>query len=695
MKINLKYSITLVLLIVTGCKFMTSSVQTEFVPAVTKVTDIAPLFPANVTDIKNRVTVVKKHIKEVIDYIIAIPADKRTFANTAKAFDNLGYQVGWQTGPISVLKMLHPDQVIIDACKEALLELQPFMQEQMSKNVALYRAFKEYVDGNFTKEELTAEQKYYVTELMKGFKQGGLELPADQLEEVKAFNNRIAELGLQFSGNINADATKVPLTEQELSGVPQQVLDGLSKDEQGRYLAGVDYPTFNAIMDNCKISETRRKIRHAFANRAYPVNEPILLEIIKLRAVLAQKLGFADYATYELYDEMIGTPQRAHEFLEQVSQAAKGKYAKEVETIAAKLPEGIKRNADGTINAWDWPYIKSQYKKSHLAIDDEVICQYFPVEHVIRAIFDIYQEFLGLRFEHVSLPGLWSSDVTAAAVYDKETNALRGYLLLDLFPRPLKYSHACMIPIVPAVKDAKGNLVPAVIGVVGNFPKATADCPALLKFADVNTFFHEFGHAMHGMVGATAIAGFSGTDVKRDFVEMPSQMFEEWLKDSTILQRVSKHYKTGQPLSEDLIKKLVEVDKFDSGDFVMRQLSFGLTSLDYFTGDGNVDLLAIQQKNARKTRPMIKVEEDDHQFANFGHLIGYGARYYGYMWSKVYAVDLADAVKKVGFTNPEIGKKLVDEVLGKGGSVDPNILLRSFLGREPNQEAFLRSLDFK
>ncbi|MCL4380584.1 Zn-dependent oligopeptidase [Candidatus Dependentiae bacterium] len=673
---------------------MVNRSEAEFIPAVTATADIVPLFPTTVAQVEARVARAEQKVKEGVDRLLAIPAAERTFANTAKALDIIGYNLGKEENPIAALKELTPNRELSEACEKALLTLHAYTQEHLTKNVAVYQAFKEYVTGNATKEKLNAEQQYYLQEVMKGFKLSGLELPAEQLQRVKKLNTTIAELSLQFSGNIANDTTKVALTKQELSGVAQRVLDGLQRDNEGKLIAGVDFATYIAIMETCSVSATRKKMFIAYTNRAYPANQAVLEELIRARHELANILGFKTYAAFELYDQMIETPERAYAFIDSFVVKARKKLAAELELITKELPAGVERTAEQTINEWDWRYIKAAYKKKHLALDKDAIAEYFPVDHVISSIFSIYQQFLNLRFERIAVAGFWHPDVIVTAVYDRPTNALRGYLLLDLHPREKKYSHACMMSIIPAMHMANDNLAPAVIAVIANFPKATKETPALLQFDDVNTFFHEFGHAMHGMVGATEMAEFSGTNVKRDFVEMPSQMFEEWLRDPHIVQLVSQHYQTGKSLPQNLINTLIEIDKFDAGDFYLRQMALGLTSLDYFNNGDHVDLLGIQQKNQQFTRPFLAVAAEDHSYANFGHLAGYGARYYGYLWSKVFAVDMANAVKQDGFLQATAGKKLIDLVLSKGGSKNPNLILRDFLGREPQQEAFLASLGF-
>jgi len=263
-----------------------------------------------------------------------------------------------------------------------------------------------------------------------------------------------------------------------------------------------------------------------------------------------------------------------------------------------------------------------------------------------------------------------------------------------LYPRENKFSHACHDGIVSTYqnKSANNGFVPSVSVLIANFPKSTKDRPSLLKHSDVETFFHEFGHAMHALLGKTELASFSGTATKTDFVEMPSQMFEEWMWDKDMLEMVSSHYKTGVSLPDVLIDKMIALKRFDTGSFVQRQGWLGLIAFNCFKSGAKKDVKKIVQSLHEKYCEHIRFEPKTNMYASFGHLCCYGAKYYGYMWSKVFALDLFETIKQEGLLNYEIGEKLINKVLGKGGSVDPNKLLVDFLGREPNQDAFLRDL---
>jgi thimet oligopeptidase len=277
--------------------------------------------------------------------------------------------------------------------------------------------------------------------------------------------------------------------------------------------------------------------------------------------------------------------------------------------------------------------------------------------------------------------------------------------MLDLFPRPNKYSHAAHTTIIPATIAPDGTRIPDVSIVIANFSKPTATQPSLLKRSEVQTFFHEFGHALHAVLGATEIASLSGTHTKTDFVELPSQMLEEWLDDKDILKKVSKHYITGQPLPDDIIDTILSLKNLTSGYFVTRQAYLSSIALSYFGSYPNStsfslgtplketkDPHAIMRHLYTTILPHMAFNDNNHFYTSFGHLTGYGAKYYGYLWSKVFALDIFAEIKKNGLLDPVIGQRYIQEVIGKGGAQDPNELLYNFLGRKPNTDAFLTEM---
>lgn len=658
--------------------------------------DAIKLFPTTVAQIQQMTKVSLEQAKKQLDQIIAVPNEQRTYANTAAALDNLG---GFSNavivgGIISTLDLVHPDQAMRDAAREAVKEIQNFYIDNVSSNRELYNGFKYYAEHIVPNEHLSAEQRYFIEETLKDFKRSGLDLPDDQLEELKKIKKELVDIELEFDKNIAQDQSKIEVTAQELAGLPQDYIDSRPKTDDGKYIIYTNMPNANQIMDNCTVDATREKFWQAYNNRAYPVNQKVLEDLVAKRYELARLIGFPTYAALELDAEMVQNPERAAHFLNDLTAKAQKKAVQEVKEFTQSLPEGIKL-VDGKLRPWDVSFVKAAYKKAQYNLDENKIAEYFPMQSTIDSLLDIYQKFFDLEFKQVPVTGLWDPEVKLIEVFDKTKKAKLGYLFMDLYPRPNKYGHACEHTIIPVAYDKNGNPNLGVAIVVANFPKPMADKPSLLMLKDVNTFFHEFGHAMHALLGRTEVASFSGPKVKRDFVEMPSQMLEEWLWNPEILKMVSKHYQTGQKLPDDLIAQILKARTFDSGFNITRQLFIANLSLNYFNNGPKIDPAAILIETRSAITPYVKSDARDHFYASFGHLTGYGARYYGYMWSKVFAHDLFNEIKKIGLLDPIIGRKYVDTVIGKGGSKDPNDLLKDFLGREPNQDAFLQDMGLK
>lgn len=655
--------------------------------------DVREVFPTSAHEIEAMAENYIKDAQRVIDAIIAIPNDKRTFSNTLKELDTLEAlsDLAIFGGIAEVIQYTHPDESMRNAAHDAMIKIQGFSVDAMANNVALYNAIKSYAENQAKTENLSAQERYYLEKTMEDFKRNGLDLPADKLDEVKKIKKELAALQLDFEANIAKDNSNIKVTRDELAGLSDEFINSLKKTEDGLFILGVDYPTFFNVMENCTVESTRKSLDHAFENRAYPVNHKILEQVIAKRNQMAQLLGYNSFADYDLGDQMVKTVDRAENFIFSLMEKAQVKEKQEFEELLTDLPEGVTLTRDGKLKSWDAAYVKNHFKKKHYNVDEQVISEYFPMEKTVKGLFDVYEKLLSLRLKEVPASGFWHEDVKLIEVYDANSNESFGYLLLDLYPRPNKFSHACHAGIIPSTY-ADNKIVPGLSVVIANFPKSTAQTPSLLKRKDVSTFFHEFGHALHARLGRTHIAALSGTSVKRDFVELPSQMLEEWLNDKEILQKVSGHYKTGAPLSDDMIDKIIAVKNFGSGKFLQVQLFYSQLALDLFKEGSQKNIDQLFKDLYLQSNKSVAFDAENHMYASFGHLMGYGAKYYGYMWSKVFALDLFDTIKKHGLLNPEIGQKYVHDVIGKGGSEDPNDLLKAFLGREPNQDAFLRDM---
>ncbi len=665
---------------------------------VSSIQQVINLFPKSPNEIAERckasLAIAQKDFKE----LLSLSHEKRNFDNTIKAFDELSRKFSIACNPIHVLEMLHPDEAMRNAAHEAILTMQDFAVDAFM-NPALYAAFEGMIrEGSLAHangEKLSSEEAYFLSESMKDFKRNGFDLPSNQFDQVKQIKKELSQLGTEFQAAIAKDNRFIAVAPEDLAGVSDDLLQRLEKIDDGKLKVGVDYPTYFEVMGHCKNGQTRKLLLTEFQNRAYPENMERLKTIISKRDALAQLLHFPSYAHLDIDPNMAETPERAYAFIYQLIDKARQKELLEHRDLMNDLPEGVELNERGQFFGWDLEYIKESYKKKHFSMDAREVAEYFPVDKTVEGIFAIYQKFLNVDFERVPVQGLWDKEVICISIKDRGTGKQRGYVILDLYPRPNKYSHACCAELVPSLysdQNGKRVIAPAACMVIANFPKATPDKPALFKHSDVETFFHEFGHAMHYVLGTTKLASCSGFAVKYDFVEMPSQMFEEWMWDKDMLKQVSSHYLTGEPLSDSLIDTMISLKKFDSGAFLRRQAYLSLISLEYFKPGAEKDTQAIQKELFEKYCSTIAYNPNAHMQASFGHLIGYGAKYYGYMWSKVFALDLFNQVKQVGLLDAGIGKQFVDKVLGKGGSADPNDLLQDFLGREPTQDAFFEDM---
>ncbi len=656
--------------------------------------EVVNLFPKTPDQIEQATDKALKEWQEKIDAIIRVEDKDRTWENTVKAYDNLALDnAAILVAALQVLQMVSPDEAIRNAAQKNVLKIENFAIDNLSNNVALYDALDYYAKHQAADENLTKDQKYFLNETLADFVRQGLNLPAKELEKVKLLQKEIAKLTQEFDQNIAADKSTIEVTKKELSGLTEEYLSTLKQTDGGKYILGVDTPTYRQVMQNVTNAKTREKMYHAFVNRAYPQNDELLKKIITKRDQLAQLLGFESYAQLDIDNQMAKSVETAQQFIVDLVKKAQLKALQEFKEWTKDLPESVELTKEGKLKSSDSAFISNQYKKKYLAIDEEKIAEYFPMEKTVEGLLDIYEQFFNLTFKEVAVSGLWSDEVKMIEVYDKQNNLL-GYFLLDLYPRANKYSHACQIDIIPATYLPTGDPTKVVALVIANFPKSTKTKPSLLKRQNVTTFFHEFGHAIHSLLGRTKLASVAGTNVKRDFVEMPSQMLEEWMWDKEMIKKVSSHYKTGQPLPDDLIDKILTLKTYNTGDFVCTQSCYALLSLGCFgKGKGKEkNPYEINKRLFDQVMPYREFDPKNHMHANFGHLTNYGAKYYGYLWSKVFALDLFNKIKKRGLLNPEIGSDYATKVIGRGGSKDPNELLEDFLGRKPTQDAFLKDL---
>jgi len=544
-------------------------------------------------------------------------------------------------------------------------------------------------------KQLSPELERYVKKTIREGKRNGLHLPEDKREEIKTIKKRMSELSVNFQKNLNEDTTHLYFDPKELAGVPEDLVNSLEKNEDGKVKVTMQYPHFFPVTRKCKVPETRFLVEKTFQSVCMKENTGILEEIIQLRIKQAALLGYPSHAAYVQEMRMAKTPETVESFLEELAVKLQPLWAKEREVmLKLKEEEANELNFEfnGKLDYWDFRYYMSMVEEKHYAVDQEKLKEYFPVDVVTAGLMDIYQRILGLKFTKLDNPEVWHEDVEMYQVNDAKTGENIGYFFLDLYPRDGKYGHACMVQLQQGCLDSNGERQKSVVAMICNFSKPTADKPSLLDHNEVETYFHEFGHVMHGICSTASTSKFFGTHVERDFVEAPSQMLENWVWMEESLKLMSKHYKDGSAIPKEMLSKLIASKNANAGAINLRQIYLATFDQQLHTRDKAADTMSLGSELYKKILGFETIP-DTNFAARFGHIAGgYDAQYYGYMWSEVYCQDMFESrFAKEGVLNAATGQDYRNMILAPGGSKDGLDLLTQFLGREPNQEAFLKS----
>lgn len=649
--------------------------------------DIVSLFPKTVEEIDFFFQTAKNNVQDRLQKIINIPHKNRTFENTILQYDKALAYFLIHGSILGALEKLHPDKDICDKANETLLSWSNCIVDLFQANKEIYKAFKEFQASN---EFLNDERRYYFSNIMSAFQSMGLELDTSQYLEMKELQKHIALLSAQFETNISQNTPTLLVKRDELLGLDENFINSLARDGDN-YILACDYPTSFQIKSNCSVEATRRNYLYMFSNRAYPKNKEVLNQLINRRDDLASLLGYKSYAHLDITHEMAQTVENVENFLDNLALKSYSKIINNWTLLLNDLPKSVVLTTDRKIKPWDVGYVVNQYTKKHFQIDQNEIAEYFPMETTLRKLLNIYEQFFGLKFQVINQNGFWDPSVQTIEVRQKDPDqSLIGYVLLDLFPRVNKFSHCCCSCIVPPMNiNQDQTIAPALAVVIANFSHSTSEKPSLLKHHEVKTFFHEFGHAIHALFGRAEMPTTAGYNTKTDFVEAPSQLLEEWMWDRDILKMISCHYQTGKSLSDSSIEGLIKTrDFFDAahnatggnGDHDGTQLVFSKTSLFIFKEGKDKDLTQLNKEIYNSTPQIVAYDPELHYNYAFGHLTSYGAKYYSYPWSKQLALKIFNYIKAHGgLLDPAMGQRYISKIIGRGGSCDPNDLVRDFL----------------
>ncbi len=626
--------------------------------------------------------------KENLNNIYLVSSDKKTFENTMRLLDNIYNDLMKVNEVISLLAYVHPDDEIRNKCLESTAEFGKFFNE-ISLSEDLYKAVKKYASEEEA-DRLTGANKKYLKETVEEFERNGFALPKEKRDELKVIQDKLSDLGIQFDSNISSHKDFLIVTEAQIDGLPDDYKKA-HRQEDGTYKIGMEYPSYIPFMKYSKSNEAREKLAKKFKNIAADKNLDILKQILIEREKLAALLGYKTFAEYRTENRMAKNPQNVWDFENSLKEKVRTKAERDYEELLEVKRKYIGDNSIKKIASWEASFYNNILLKDKYELDNQKLKEYFELGNVIDGLFKIAQHLYGVKFEEVKNPSVWSDEVRFYEV--KENDELIARFYLDLFPRENKFSHAACFGMISGKQIGDKYQIPTA-SLVCNFPKATDDVPALMPHNDVETFFHEFGHLMHDLLTKAELSAQSGTNVARDFVEMPSQIFENWAWNYEALSLFAKHYNTGEVLPKDLHNKMIAARNVGSGLQTIQQIFYGTLDMTYHDKyDANGPKTTTELvKELQNEITLYKFQQGTHFEAGFGHLNGYAAGYYGYLWAKVFAEDMFSVFEENGIMDQKTGLKLKKVVLERGSTIDEMKIVKEFLGRKPNEKAFLKSI---
>ncbi|MDD2552668.1 MAG: M3 family metallopeptidase [Dysgonamonadaceae bacterium] len=620
-----------------------------------------------------------------------------TFQNTIEAMEYAGDLLDKVSNVFFNLLSSESD----DEMMKISQELSPKLSEHSNNiglNEKLFQKIKTVYENRLT-SGLTPEQIRLTEKVYQGFERSGANLSNKEKESYRKLSMELSKRTLEFGQNNLKETNKYSMLltdESDLAGLPESVLDAASakaksKDKEG-WMFDLSAPSYIGFMKYSANRPLREKLYRAYNTKNVMGgefdNQENVREIVKLRLEIAKLLGYDNYAAYALKYRMAKDASGVYKLLDDLAEAYSPVAKQEVEDVQKFASEMEGKTID--IQPWDWSYYADKLKDSRFNLNDELTRPYFELENVKKGVFGLATDLYGLRFEKNAEIPVYHSEVEAFDVLDEKGDFL-AVLFTDFHPRDGKRSGAWMTSYkgqyVKEGKDSRPH-----ISIVMNFTRPTETKPALLTFDEVNTFLHEFGHALHGMLAKTTYKSLSGTSVYRDFVELPSQIMENWLVEKDYLDKFASHYQTGEKMPVELVQKIIDASNYNVGYATLRQLSFGYLDMAWHTLNESqpVDIRNFEQKAMQPVQLLPVVPEASMSTA-FSHIFagGYAAGYYSYKWAEVLDADAFSVFKKNGIFNKEIARSFRENILEKGNTEEPMELYLNFRGSEPTIEALL------
>lgn len=640
-------------------------------------------------EIESGIAINKKEIKAIKDN-----PEEPTFENTIAALDRSGQHLAQFSSAFFNLNSANTSEKWQEAAQEIAPKLSNF-----SNDIILDQELFQRIQAVYHSADVKGEAQMLLQKTFKRFTNNGALLESEEKEKLRTVDEKLSMLSVKFGSNVLADSNAYELhiqDESKLKGLPKSAVDAARITAEQRQKDGhvftLDYPSYLPFMRYCKDRSLRKELFIAFGQKGFQKNEfnneKTVKEIVALRSQRAKILGFDTYADFILDERMANTPKIVFDFIEELYEKALPAAQKELKELKefAATKEGVKN-----LKKWDVAYFSEQLKAEKFDIDREKLRVYFSLDRVLDGVFDICNRLFQLEFRPLSKAEVYHPEVRIFEVLDDKKQPL-AYLYTDFHPRASKRNGAWMTSYKSQFIAEAQNHRPH-ISIVCNFSRATEAEPALLQFEEVLTLFHEFGHALHGILANTAYSSLSGTSVSWDFVELPSQLFENWCYQEEALNLFAKHYETDKVIPIEDIVKLKQAANFQEGMATLRQLSFASLDMAWHTTSFDSEK-SIKEFETEKMQAFELLEACDQTCMStaFSHIFqgGYAAGYYSYKWAEVLDADAFEYFQEKGIFNFKIASKLKDFILSKGGTDDPMKLYTDFRGRKPKVEALLK-----
>ncbi len=639
------------------------------------------------------------HNKEIED--IVNKKEEASFENTLEALDASGRKLTLIGNIFSNLLGADTNKEMQDIAKEAFPKLTKH-EDNIFLNEKLFLRVKKVYENRENKE-YTPEQLTLLTETYKRFARGGADLPKDKQNRLREINEKLSSLTLQFGDNLLAENNKFKLiieNKEDLAGLPQASIGAAAEKAEedsleGKWLFTVHKPSLIPFLQFSEKRELREKMFYAYANMCNNNdefdNKKILSEIINLRLEKAKLFGFKNFADYVLDNRMAKNAENVYELLNKVWDPA----LKAAKADAEEFQKMIKKEGGNfKLEPWDWRYYAEKLRKEKYKLDNDVISQYFELNNCLEGLFTVVNELYGIKMKERKDIPKYHEDVRVYEVQEAD-GSLIGILYMDFYTRTSKRSGAWMTDFRKEYKkDGKRNI--PIISTCYNFPKPVKETPALLSFTNVTTMYHEFGHCLHGLLANTNYYTLSGTSVKRDFVELPSQIMENWAAEPDVIKMYAKHYKTGEVIPDELIEKLEKSAYFNQGFIAVEYLAACYLDMNWhmITEAKDFDVVNFEKESMEKVN-LIKEIIPRYRSTYFAHITGgYATGYYSYIWAEVLDADAFEAFKETSLYDQNTAASFRKNILEKGGTEDQEELYKRFRGAEPKIEPMLKSRGF-